>query len=385
MSSVRKWAASLSAFMLVCLLALTLAGCGNNDAAEEEAPNDAATETVVDENADRTFVDDAGREVTVPGVGVLEKIYFTSPNAQIYCFTLAPEMAAGSTMNFTEEELAYLPEGTADLPFLGTTSGGQELNPEAIMAEGVQLIFDITSFEPGEGDASSADDLQAMTNIPVVVLDGSFAKSAECYEKLGELLGKEAEAAKLADYTAKTLADVEAAVAQVPEDERVSVYYAEGPDGLSTEPSTSPHAEVFNLAGAVNVAADVEVQKGKGMSPVSLEQILAWNPDVIIAWDSSRFEGGADDIIRTDPNWATIKAVEDGKVYSMPQSPFSWVDRPRAVNRIIGLEWLTNLLYPEYYDIDITANTIEFFDLFYHVDIDEDDVKTILKETYPEK
>ena len=385
MSSVRKWAASLSAFMLVCLLALTLAGCGNNDAAEEEAPNDAATETVVDENADRTFVDDAGREVTVPGVGVLEKIYFTSPNAQIYCFTLAPEMAAGSTMNFTEEELAYLPEGTADLPFLGTTSGGQELNPEAIMAEGVQLIFDITSFEPGEGDASSADDLQAMTNIPVVVLDGSFAKSAECYEKLGELLGKEAEAAKLADYTAKTLADVEAAVAKVPEDERVSVYYAEGPDGLSTEPSTSPHAEVFNLAGAVNVAADVEVQKGKGMSPVPLEQILAWNPDVIIAWDSSRFEGGADDIIRTDPNWATIKAVEDGKVYSMPQSPFSWVDRPRAVNRIIGLEWLTNLLYPEYYDIDITANTIEFFDLFYHVDIDEDDVKTILKETYPEK
>lgn len=333
-------------------------------------------------SADRTITDDAGREVTIPGVEDLEKIYYTSPIGQIFCFTLAPELCAGTTMDFTEQELANLPEGTENLPNLGTLSGGGELNPEAILAEGIQLIFSIAQSTPGESDASFADDLQNQTGIPVVVLDGSFDQTPACYATLGELLGKQDEAKVMADYCQKVIDDVAAAVATIPEDERVSLYYAEGPDGLQTEPTSSTHALVFQLAGADNVAKDLEAEGGKGRSAVSLEQVLAWNPEVIVAWDDERFEGGADELIRTDANWSEIQAVQDGRVYTMIQTPFSWLDRPPAVNRFIGLQWLTNLLYPEAYDIDIVATTQEFYSLFYHRDLTEEQVIELLGNSY---
>ena len=285
-------------------------------------------------------------------------------------------------MDFTEQELANLPADIVDLPNLGTLAGGKDLNPEAIMAAGVQVVFSVTTVEPGDKDASDADALQSQTGIPVVVIDGTFDKTAHCYEMLGQILGKQDEAKKMADYCTKVASDVAAAVATVPEDERISLYYAEGPEGLQTEPTSSSHALVFRLAGAKNVAEDLEAEGGKGKTPVSLEQVLAWNPDVIIAWDSQRFEGGSDELIRTDPNWSTVKAVQDGRVYTMCQTPFSWLDRPPAVNRYIGLQWLTNLLYPEAYDIDIVEETKNFYSMFYHRDLTDDQVIELLGNSY---
>ena len=383
----RPWAAVFAACLALALTApVAAAPAFAEEAADAETPAAAAasaegTSAEVDPMADRTIVDDLGREVTIPGVGALERVYYTSPIGQIFTFTLAPELCAGTTMDFTEQELMYLPEGTADLPNLGTLAAGGELNPEAILAADIQLILMVGSPAPTESDGSFADDLQNQTGIPVVVLDGSFENTPECYERLGEILGKEDEAAVLAEYCQTVTDEVAAAVETIPEDERVTLYYAEGPDGLQTDPAGSSHTLVFELAGAINVA-QVETEAGAGRATVSLEQVLDWNPEVIISWDAERFEGGADEIIRTDPNWSTIQAVQDGKVYTMVQTPFSWLDRPPAVNRFIGLQWLTNLLYPEAYDIDIVATVQEFYDLFYHCDISEEEVIDLLGNSY---
>lgn len=370
--------------MAACLaMALTLlAGCSGADKAATESSDNNTTQTeTVDLMADRTITDDAGREVTIPGVGALQKIYYTGAPGQIFCFTLAPELAAGTTMEFSDAELAYLPEGTGDLPYLGTLSGGKELNPEAIMAEGVQVIFSVTTGKPGDSDVSSADDLQNQTGIPVVVLDGTLDATPTTYRTLGVLLGKEDQAEKLASYCETAFDKVDAAVATVPEDQRVRLYYAEGSEGLQTEPKGSTHSLAFDRAGADNVAQDVEAQKGKGMSPVSLEQVLAWNPQVIIAWDDV-VRGGADELIRTDANWSTIDAVKDGKVYTMPNVPFSWCDRPPSVNRILGIQWIANTLYPEAYDVDMVEVTKEFYSLFYHADVTDEQAREILGNSY---
>ena len=370
--------------MTACLaMALTLlAGCSGTDkAATESSDSNAAQTETVDLMADRTITDDAGREVTIPGVGALQKIYYTGAPGQIFCFTLAPELAAGTTMEFSDAELAYLPEGTGDLPYLGTLSGGKELNPEAIMAEGVQVIFSVTTGKPGDSDVSSADDLQNQTGIPVVVLDGTLDATPTTYRTLGALLGKEDQAEKLASYCETALDNVDKAVATVPEDQRVRLYYAEGSEGLQTEPKGSTHSLAFDRAGADNVAQDVEAQKGKGMSPVSLEQVLTWNPQVIIAWDDV-VRGGADELIRTDANWSTIDAVKDGKVYTMPNVPFSWCDRPPSVNRILGIQWIANTLYPDAYDVDMVEVTKEFYSLFYHANVTDEQAREILGNSY---
>lgn len=385
-SHSRKLSAMLGALLLAFGL-VTLAGCakgGDVPEATEQAEQEALApdgQPEGDPMADRTITDDAGREVTIPGVGALERIYYTGGPAQIFCFTLAPELAGGTTMEFSDAELQYLPKGTDKLEYLGTVSGGKELNPEAIMAAGIQVIFSVTLGEPGDSDASSADDLQRQTGIPVVVLNGSLDATAQTYRTLGGLLGKEAEAEELASYCEDTLDNVRNAVAAIPEDQRVKLYYAEGSEGLQTEPKGSNHSLCFDVAGADNVATGIEAVKGKGMSPVSLEQVLAWNPQVIIAWDDV-VRGGADELIRTDPNWANIDAVQNGRVYTMPNVPFSWCDRPPAVNRILGIQWVANLLYPQEYDVDMVAVTKDFYSKFYHADITDDQAKEILGSSY---
>jgi iron complex transport system substrate-binding protein len=331
--------------------------------------------------ADRAITDAAGRTVLVPGVGALERIYYTGATAEIYCFTLAPELAGGTTYEFKPAELELLPKEMAGLGYLGTMSGGKQLNLEAIMAADIQLIFSMPLAAPTASDVSAADDLQRQTGIPVVVLDGTIENIGSTYRLLGSLLGRQEQAEKLAAYCERVLDDVTSAVSAVPESERVSLYYAEGPEGLQTEPESSSHAYTFKLAGARNVA-EVEIKGGVGMSDVSLEQVIAWDPEVIIAW-SGEVRGGADGLIRTNGTWAPVQAVRDGRVYTMPNVPFSWCDRPPAVNRFLGMQWVANMLYPDAYDVDMVEAVKEFYTLFYHVDVTDAKAKELLGNSYP--
>jgi iron complex transport system substrate-binding protein len=354
----------------------TLSWLGVQSSRASEAPA-----TVDNGDGTRTFTDDAGRELVIPTTDNLTGIYYTSPISEIFGFTLAPDLGIGTTyQELTDAELELLPEGYGDRPYLGSLAGGGEMNYEAIIDAGPQLILDISSTDLTDNDISTADDIQNQTGVPVVLLNGAMEKVAALYERLGDLLGREDDAKVLSDYCVKVLDDVDAAVGDLTDDEKITLYYAEGTDGLQTEPESSPHALTFKLAGAKNVA-DVEANPGKGMSDVSLEQVLAWDPEVIIAW-STEIRGGASDTIVTDENWSQIKAVQDGRVYAMPNTPFSWCDRPPSVNRFLGVQWVANLLYPDRYDVDMVEVTKDFYSTFYHVEIDDDKAMELLGNSY---
>jgi iron complex transport system substrate-binding protein len=329
----------------------------------------------------RRVTDDAGREVEIPTSERLERIYFTSALAQIYCFTVAPDLLGGTGLQFTPYELAYLPAGTADLPFLGTTSGGGEVQREQLLLEDIQLVFSISGQALTQANISDAEDLQKHTNIPCLVVDGSFDCVARAYRFLGDVLGVKERAESLAVYCEDTYARVTASVADIPDSEKITLYYAEGPEGLQTEPDAAEHALTFSIAGAKNVAAVPETE-GLGMSNVSLEQVLAWDPEVIVAWDL-KVRGGADELIRKSPNWALIRAVKTGRVYTMPNVPFAWCDRPPGVNRLLGIQWVANMLYPTRYDVDMVEVTKDFYSTMYWVDITDEQAREILSNSYP--
>lgn len=329
----------------------------------------------------RRIVDDAGREVEIPTPDKLERIYFTSSLAHIYCFTMAPDLLAGTSMQFTPYELEFLPEGTRDLPYLGSLSGGGEINRESLLMEGVQLVFSISGVPLTPSAIDEAKDLQEQTEIPCVCIDGSFENVASCYRLLGDIMGQQDRGEKLAAYCEDIYRRVTDAVESVPEGRRLSLYYAEGPDGLQTEPDASQHALTFAVAGANNVAA-VPENEGQGMSNVSLEQVLLWDPEVIVAWDYE-VRGGADQIIRTDPNWSSIRAVRDGRVYTMPNVPFAWCDRPPGVQRFLGIQWMANMLYPDAYDVDMVEVVKDFYSTMYWVDVTDDQAKDLLGNSYP--
>jgi iron complex transport system substrate-binding protein len=95
---------------------------------------------------------------------------------------------------------------------------------------------------------------------------------------------------------------------------------------------------------------------------VSIEQVLLWNPDVIVTIDQD-FAAG----VRSDPAWASLKAVREGRIHLSPKMPFGWVDFPPSLNRLIGLWWLGKILYPDLFKEDLHKLTRDFYTKFYHV------------------
>src|SRR6202043_783697 len=111
-----------------------------------------------------------------------------------------------------------------------------------------------------------------------------------------------------------------------------------GPTGLETGLPGSPAAAVIDEAGAINVAAPL----GRGERVmITGHQLLAWNPDIIIAEERSFYEA-----LHRDPAWRNLAAVRNKKIYLEPSQPFGWIDDPPGINRLIGLYWLSVVLYP---------------------------------------
>ena len=113
-----------------------------------------------------------------------------------------------------------------------------------------------------------------------------------------------------------------------------------------------------DAAGARNAAEEVR----PGLVTVSFEQVLLWNPEVILTTDPNFWKSAW-----TDPRWRAVKAVEEKRVYLSPHLPFGWFDFPPGANRLLGVWWAGKLLYPETFrDVDLRAKAAEFHRLFYH-------------------
>ncbi|NLC11683.1 MAG: ABC transporter substrate-binding protein, partial [Firmicutes bacterium] len=138
-------------------------------------------------------------------------------------------------------------------------------------------------------------------------------------------------------------------------------------------------SEVLDFVGGYNVA-DIPFKGGGGLSPVTLEQVLLWDPEVIITWSVNGEEPGfLVNHIMNNTDWQSLQAVKSGRVYEAPTNvPFTFFGRLPAANQIIGLKWTGQLLYPEVYDYDIREEIREFYKLFYHLELTEEQLDEIL-------
>lgn len=252
-------------------------------------------------------------------------------------------------------------------PEVGRITGrGNTANLESVIVLKPDLILDVGS--TSGTFVSLAERVQQQTNIPYALLDGRFDAAAETYRKLGELIGRKSDAEKLARYADNTFKTIADRIASVAPSARPRVYYARGPRGLVTGLGGSINVETIEML-AQNVAG---ANKG-GLANVSIEQVLLWNPDVIITIDQD-FAA----TVRSDPAWSSIKAVRENRVHLSPKMPFGWVDFPPSVNRLIGLRWLAKILYPDKFPEDMRALTRDFYTMFYHRTPDDAQIDHVL-------
>ncbi len=318
------------------------------------------------------ITDMSGRSVYVPAQ--ITKVIATSPPITNLIYMLAPDKLGAWNSNLTSDQAEYTPAKYQNLPVIGGWYSTFQGNPENFIAQNPSaIIYDDSVM--GNSSPTMDNMQQMMGSIPVVAIQSSTNATnyTPSIEYTGKLLGATDTANKLVNFYNSVILPVNATVSNIPENQKVRVYYAEGDAGLQTDPNGSMHSQLINLCGGVNVA-QVPLKQGNGMSNVNMEQVLQWNPDVIITNDKTFFDN-----VYGNNSWQNVKAVQDHRVYLAPTAPEGWFDRPPGVNTIIGIPWTAKVLYPDkFQDLNMTSLTEQFYSDFYHVNITDNDVKNIL-------
>ena len=205
--------------------------------------------------------------------------------------------------------------------------------------------------------------LQEQTGIPFVHIDCYTGHMGGTYRTLGALLGKETEGNALGEYCDMVYSRTNKIAESV---EKANLLYCLGDKGQNVIAQGSYHAEVIDLLS--NNLAVVESPSSKGTgNEVDMEQILKWNPDVILFAPGSVYA-----TVGEDSAWQGVTAIKEGHYYEVPNGPYNWMGFPPSVQRMLGMMWMAKLLYPETADYDLQAEVTEYFKLFYHTDLTDE-------------
>ena len=357
----------LLALLLALLMTLSLAACGGQ--ASTPAEDDNAADTPAET---RVFTDSTGREVTVPAQ--IDKVAVSGPLAQIVVFALCPDKLVGVANEWDESAQQYLDEKYYNLPLLGQLYGGKgELNLETLLSSGAQVVIDV-----GEAKSTVAEDMDALqeqTGIPFVHIDAKLASMDETYTMLGDLLGMTDEAKTLSDYCRATYDKVSAIADGV---EKANLLYVTGDTGLNVIAQGAFHAEVIDMLSNNLAVVDEPSSKGSG-NEVDMEQILNWNPDVILFAPGSIYA-----TVGEDAAWQGVTAIQNGAYYEVPMGPYNWMGFPPSVQRLLGMLWMAKVLYPDAADYDLYTEAANYFQLFYHCALNQEQYDALVANSLPQ-
>lgn len=318
----------------------------------------------------REITDMFGRKFSFPDTP--RKVYSASPPMTNLLYAIDPAMLAGLTVPIREYEKRYLRKEILSLPLLGGWYGQANTpNIEMILKVRPEVIV-VQKFGSAFNSRTNEIILKTVPSPVVAVNLTNVYDYPEAINYLGSLLGRERRAKELAAYAQKAISDIKVFTAGIDKEKKVSVYYAEGVDGLNTDCDASMHTELINLAGGRNVhrcaARDLF-----GMEKISIEQVMLYDPDVILVFEKAFYRK-----VFNDRRWRRLRAVRNKHVYLIPNQPFNWFDRPPSFMRLLGVKWVASLLYSDRYRLDMVKETQRFFKLFLGVDLTADEAKKLM-------
>ncbi|KZX12178.1 ABC transporter substrate-binding protein [Methanobrevibacter filiformis] len=327
-------------------------------------------------SGDITVTDMVDRVVTIPKSP--DTIVSTSSPLTTIIYMLAPDKLSALSSAW-DNGTKFVPDKYRNMTAVGAWHGKKGTgNDEALLSLKPDIIIDSPRVRQGSVIQS---DLQLIIDkfspIPIVAVPetANLTNVIPTYEFLGKLLNEEENANKLKN-TLQSYLDLGAKTKEASKSKPKNVYYAQGTDGLTTSPSGSEHAQILDIIGACNVAnitGETQIQ----VSQVSIEQVIKWNPEIIITIDENFYDG-----IYNSPEWASITAVKNKQVYLVPTDPYNWFDMPPGANTVIGIPWTLKVVYPEYNkDWNLKDEVREFYHNFYHYDLSDGELTSLLTKS----
>lgn len=379
----KKWIA----LFLAAVMLLSLCACGAKDSEEpvlQETTAPVATQDTTGETDETTGVvtvtDMIGREVKLMP-GDFKRVVCVGAGAlRMYCYIGDVSLLCGveDIDNTALEERPKMFDGTArpymlaygetfqNLPSCGV--GGpmaQAAEAEKILACEPDIV--ISEFE----DVEKADALQEQLGVPVITLkagakgvfDPVFAGSMRL---LGTLFDKEAEAETLISFVEQEKSAIEERVAQIPEEEKPSVYICGlGNWGTADHLTTAENYISFQIAGVKNVISGLGMD---GVGPIEEEKFIAEGENMDIMILDAAAVKNIKPLYAEDPNmFDTCKAWQNGEVYLEMAYNAYYTNFEIS---LINTWFVAKTVYPEAFaDIDIAQKTNEVTRAFLGTDL----------------
>lgn len=344
------------AIACVLLLAVLCAGCtASTNVSPTASPSD--TRAITDLNK---------RTVEIP-LDISKVAVFTSPLVQdMYIIGAQDRLCAITTATQKSSLLQKMDPRIMNISAPRSTAGNINAE-ELVRADPDICIGSIVDMEAVE-KSTKIPTLQVSTN------DASFETIKDEVSYFGKLFGNEPKAEAYNQYLDDTLALLKSKTSSLSDDEKLVVYFGFNPDHLTTYGGDTFMQERIDAAGCKNAAEEVSTLGGNegGLQAVSMEQILKWDPDIII------IDNGKPEDLYNSTQWAQIKAVKNKNVYLLPAGMFIW-NRPSAEAAVLLPEWLAITAYPDRFN-DMTAREEirQFYTEIFEYDLSAKDLDNII-------
>ena len=250
-----------------------------------------------------------------------------------------------------------------------STNFSADMNLEEIIAAKPDVVF-----------GSNEKYREMFTAVGIPFINCSFKTYDEMIRSVqltAEVFGGEAVdiANRYTAYLKERLDWVAKRVEDIPEEKRTTVAHGNSIYELNFDGANTIIDEWIKYAGGINAAA--EGMTGN-LQTISMEQVLQWDPDVLITGKPKKQV----DQVMSDPAWANLKAVKNGRVYSNPKGIFAW-DR-YGVESALQPQWCAKLLYPELFeDFDIAQELKNFYHTFFYYELSDQQAQMILNYETP--
>lgn len=340
-----------SLLILAVSIILTFTACTTDKSEKTDEPVESTTPETEVETTEVKITDVVGREVILdkPASKVVGT-HNPSLNAVVVLGGGEKYLAGFGNKDMSRGLYSSVMEDFDGLVQIGK---GSNINFETVAATGADLAILPERFK----DQVDQFEKIGVTTIVALPNNESFDSVKTTIETVGKVLGENERASKINGFFDKKITDTQSITAEATD--KPTVLFLGGSSPLSVAPSAMIQTQLIEAAGGTNAVSGVEAQ-GKFVD-VNVEQIIAWNPDVI--WFPAYVDYTVESLLE-DPAWSSINAIKNKKVYKFPSELEPW-DQPTAAVSL-GVCWATHNLYPDLYSLDdLMGDADEFYKLVY--------------------
>lgn len=239
-------------------------------------------------------------------------------------------------------------------------------NVEELAALDIQLVL-----ADGAQHVAVAEQLRGL-GIPVLLFQVETSEAMKAMVRvLGDVLGPDA-AQRAASWTQdfdRVLATIDADASAVAAGGRVKVLFL----GTSlTRAASGDMYQTFMIQAAGGTSVTRELPGS--WNEINLEQVLVWNPDVILIAPYGTVQ---EDDVLLHPDWQAVHAVQTGRVHRMPRM-VAPMDTP-VPESLLGVAWMAELFYPERITLDLAWEVQHFYDAYYGLTLSDEEIAQLAR------